>query len=107
MRSIHAIVFLSCVSFSAVAFSWAPATIERQPDGITLQLATGEPRIQVVSAAVVRVAFSKSYSFFEGTSIGRVAFCSAATAFASRLINSRAWNMRAHPFNSSCDEPRP
>jgi len=46
MRSIHAIVFLILASFPANAFSAAPATIERQPDGIALQLAAGELRIQ-------------------------------------------------------------
>jgi alpha-D-xyloside xylohydrolase len=81
MRSIHTIVLLTCVSFPAGAFSAVPATIERQPNGITLQLATGELRIQVVSAAVVRVAFSKSADFFQRTSVDRVADPLAATPF--------------------------
>lgn len=81
MRSIHAIVFLILASFPANAFSAAPATIERQPDGIALQLAAGELRIQVVSNAVVRVAFSKSPDFFQRISIDRVALPRAATSF--------------------------
>ncbi|MGP8225591.1 MAG: PA14 domain-containing protein, partial [Terracidiphilus sp.] len=81
MRSIHAIVLLIYVSISAVAFCAAPATVERQPDGITLQLAAGKLRIQVISAAVVRVAFSKSSNFFQRTSIDRVALPLAATPF--------------------------
>jgi alpha-D-xyloside xylohydrolase len=84
MRSIHAIVFLILASFPANAFSAAPATIERQPNGITLQLAMGELRIQVISAAVVRVAFSKSSGFFQRTSIERVALPPAATPFTVR-----------------------
>lgn len=81
MRSIHAIIFLICSGFPAVTFSAAPATLERQPNGIGLQLATGELRIQVVSAAVVRVAFSKSAGFFQRTSIDRVALPPGETPF--------------------------
>ena len=81
MRSIHAIVLLICVSFPASTFPATAATIERQPNGITLQLAAGELRIQVVSAAVVRVAFSKSSGFFQRTSIDRVELPPAATPF--------------------------
>src|SRR5208337_3525203 len=81
MRSIHAIIFLTCISFSAGAFQADAATIERQPNGITLQLAAGELRIQVVSAAVVHAAFSKSSGFFQRTSIDRVELPPAATPF--------------------------
>lgn len=81
MRSILAIVFLICAGFPGVMFSAAPAAIERQPNGITLQLSAGELRIQVVSAAVVRVAFSNSPVFFQRTSIDRVALSPADTPF--------------------------
>ena len=84
MRSIQAIFLLSSISFSTGALSAAPASVERQPDGITLQLAAGELRIQVVSDAVVRVAFSKSPDFFQRISIDRVTLPPAATPFTVR-----------------------
>ena len=52
-----------------------------QPNGMTLRLANGELRIEVISAAVVRVAFSKSSDFFQRTSIDRVAIPPGTTPF--------------------------
>ena len=43
--------------------------MERQPDGMTLHLGSGDLRIQVLSDTVVRVAFAKSADFFSRTSI--------------------------------------
>ena len=61
--------------------SAGPAPVERQPNGITLRLAAGELRIQVVSAGVVRVAFSNSPGFFQRTSIDRVAVPAGGARF--------------------------
>ncbi len=55
--------------------------MEQQSDGMTLRLATGELRIQVISACVVRVAFSNSPDFISRTSIDRVALPPGTTPF--------------------------
>jgi alpha-D-xyloside xylohydrolase len=55
--------------------------MERQPDGMTLRLASGELRIQVISGAIVRVAFSNFPGFFARTSIDRVTLSPSATPF--------------------------
>ena len=69
MRFTKAILFAASLSFSAQTLLAAPATMERQPDGITLHLDSGDLRIQVLSDAVVRVAFAHSPSFFTHASI--------------------------------------
>ena len=46
--------------------------MQREPDGMNLRLPTGELRIEVLSDAAVRVAFSASPDFFSRTSITRV-----------------------------------
>jgi alpha-D-xyloside xylohydrolase len=55
--------------------------MEQQPDGMTLRLAAGELRIQVISAAVVRVAFARSPDFFSRSSIDRAALPPGTTPF--------------------------
>ncbi|MGD0830852.1 MAG: TIM-barrel domain-containing protein [Terracidiphilus sp.] len=55
--------------------------MEQQPDGMALRLASGELRIQVISEATVRVAFSPSPDFFGRTSIDRVPPAAATPAF--------------------------
>jgi alpha-D-xyloside xylohydrolase len=57
----------ACVSFAA------PITMERQSDGMTLRLPSGELHLQVISAGIVRVELSDSAEFFSRTSIDRVA----------------------------------
>jgi len=69
MRFTKAILFAASLGFSAQTLLAAPATMERQPDGITLHLDSGDLRIQVLSDAVVRVAFAHSPSFFSRASI--------------------------------------
>ncbi len=46
--------------------------MERQTDGMSVQLPAGELRIQVISDSVVRVAFAKNPEFFNRVSIDRV-----------------------------------
>lgn len=72
---------VACLILPACAFTAAGTTMERQSDGMTVRLATGELRIQVVSCSIVRVAFSASPGFFSRVSIDRVPPPSAAAPF--------------------------
>ena len=84
MRHILAILTI-CLCAPALALPATNAPVmEREPDGMVLRLASGELRIQVVSDAVVRVAFSRSTKFFGRASIDRVALPPATTAFKIR-----------------------
>src|SRR5664280_1608407 len=47
----------------------APTRMDRQPDGLTLHLDSGDLRIQLLSDSVVRVAFAKSVAFFTRASL--------------------------------------
>jgi len=69
MFSAKALILAVCFSVSALALHAARATMERQPDGMTLHLGSGDLRIQVLSDTVVRVAFAKSADFFSRTSV--------------------------------------
>ena len=71
-----------CLSVPALALA-APAApkMEPEPDGMALHFASGELRIQVISDAVVRVAFSGSKSFFSRASIDRVALPPSTAPF--------------------------
>ncbi len=82
MRYFHSFIFLICLGLSAYASSAAPPTMEKQSDGMILRLATGELRIRVVSAGLVRVEFSSSPEFFSRASIDRVALPPGTTPFA-------------------------
>jgi alpha-D-xyloside xylohydrolase len=62
--------------------------MEQESDGMTLHLASGALRIQVISDTVVRVAFSASRNFFSRTSIDRVPLPPATTPF--KISESRA-----------------
>ena len=71
-----------CLSVPALGFAAAAApTIEREPDGMAVHMASGELRIQVLSDTVVRIEFSGSPSFFSRTSIDRVPLPPASTSF--------------------------
>jgi alpha-D-xyloside xylohydrolase len=72
MRSIQAFILLVCCVLPASASAAPRVTMERQSDGMTLHLASGELRIQVISGTVVRVAFSGSPRFFSRTTIDTV-----------------------------------
>lgn len=58
----------------------APA-LHKQADGITLGMASGELRIQVISDSIVRIAFSPSRAFLTRSSIDRVPLPPHATPF--------------------------
>ncbi len=73
MQYLLGLVLGICIGLPAYASAAGPPTMEKQSDGMTLRLATGERRIQVISATVVRVAFSGSPDFFSRSSIDRVA----------------------------------
>jgi alpha-D-xyloside xylohydrolase len=81
MRYLDSAVMAVCLSIPTLTFSATSATMEREPDGMALHLASGELRIQVVSDTVVRVAFSATPGFFSRTSIDRVALPPATTNF--------------------------
>ena len=81
MRYLYGFVFVICLGNSACASFATQITMERQPDGMTLRLASGELRLQVISACVVRVEFSNSPEFFGRTSIDRVALPPGTTSF--------------------------
>ena len=55
--------------------------MEREADGLTLQMAAGKLRIQIISESVVRVAFAPSAAFFSRASIDRVPLPAARTPF--------------------------
>ena len=75
MQFSRAFLFAACLGVFAQALHAAPATpapsmrMDRQPDGITLHLDSGELRIQILSDSVVRVAFARSADFFSRASI--------------------------------------
>jgi hypothetical protein len=48
------VVFAVCLAVSACTVHAAPATMDRQPDGIILHLEAGDLRVQVLSDTVVR-----------------------------------------------------
>jgi alpha-D-xyloside xylohydrolase len=75
------LVLAACLGLPEVAFPQAAATMEREPDGLAVQLASGELRIQVVSETAVRVAFSPSRDFFRRASILRVPLSPSETPF--------------------------
>ena len=81
MRYLYGLVFVICVGPSACASLAAPITMERQPDGMILRLPSGELRLQVISAGIVRVEISNSPEFFGRTSIDRVALPPGTTPF--------------------------
>lgn len=55
--------------------------MERQPDGMSVQLAAGELRIQLISDSVVRVEFSRNPDFFNRVSIDRAPLAGSAVRF--------------------------
>lgn len=71
----------TCLGFPPGALCAAPAPMERLSDGMTLHLATGDLRLQVVTGSVVRVAFSPSPGFFSRNSIDRVPLPSSTPSF--------------------------
>ena len=81
MRYLHGLVFVICVGPSACASLAAPITMERQPDGMILRLPSGELRLQVISAGIVRVEISNSQEFLGRASIDRVALPPGTTPF--------------------------
>ncbi len=56
-------------------------TLQRQADGMAVQVANGDLRIQVMSDTVLRVAFSPSPDFFTRASIDRVPLPTNVTPF--------------------------
>jgi len=76
------IAFIALLGLSARAFPAAPLVMERQADGMSVQLAAGELRIQVISDSVVRVEFSRSPEFFNRISIDRVPLAENEAPFA-------------------------
>ena len=82
MRLIHTLILTFFLSIPALSFSAnAATTMERQADGMVLHQANGDLRIQILSDAVVRVAFSRSPAFFTRTSIDRVPLAPCRVAF--------------------------
>ncbi len=79
MKNVYISVLAACLSISALASPTAAGTVQRESDGMILQLPSGELRIQVISDTVVRVAFSASPKFFSRQSIDRVPLTTAAT----------------------------
>ncbi|MGH9607573.1 MAG: TIM-barrel domain-containing protein [Terracidiphilus sp.] len=80
MRILCAPALAVSIAISAIASPPASPTMERQPGGMTVHLASGDLEIQSLSNSVVRVAFSASPSFFNRASIDRVPL-PADTAF--------------------------
>ena len=78
---IRVLVLAVCLGLPDFAFPQATATMKREPDGMTVRLASGELRIQVVSDTAVRVAFSPTRNFFSRASIIRVPLSPSATPF--------------------------
>ena len=64
-----AALLAGCLSLWAHALFAAPAKVDRQPDGVTLHLESGDLCIQVLSDTVFRVAFARSADFFNRASI--------------------------------------
>ena len=62
--------------------------MEREPDGMSLRLPTGELRIEVLGDVAVRVAFSASPDFFSRASIARVPLTPQNTPF--QITESKA-----------------
>jgi alpha-D-xyloside xylohydrolase len=81
MPSANAAIFLACLSVFTSVLHAAPPTLDRQPDGMTVHLDSGDLRIQVLSDTVVRVAFSKSSGFFSHASIDVVPHPSFTTGW--------------------------
>jgi len=69
MLSTKAAILAAVLSVAAHALYAAPTQIDRQPDGLTLHLDSGDLRIQILSDTVIRVAFAGSADFFNRTSI--------------------------------------
>lgn len=89
MRPIYPAILAICLCAPAFALPATDASVmEREPDGMTLKLASGELRIQVISDSVVRVAFSYSAKFFSRTTIDRVALPPATASF--KISQTRA-----------------
>ncbi len=64
------LALLFCLS--SFAQNAGAGTLHREADGISLQLPSGELRVQVLTDSIVRVAFSKQPDFFSRVSIDRV-----------------------------------
>jgi alpha-D-xyloside xylohydrolase len=87
MQKIGSTVLAISLSIPVFASSAVAAPMmEPEPDGMTLRLASGELRIQVVSDTVVRVAFSATPDFFSHISIARVPLPPASIPF--KISNS-------------------
>ena len=69
MSFTKAALFAVCMSLWAPVLFAAPARVDRQPDGVTLHLESGDLCIQVLSDTVFRVAFARSADFFNRASI--------------------------------------
>ena len=69
MSFTKAALFAVCMSLWAPVLFAAPARVDRQPDGVTLHLESGDLCIQVLSDTVFRVAFARSTDFFNRASI--------------------------------------
>ena len=79
-----ALSFSALTLHAAQATSAAPAApvkMDRQPDGLTLHIDSGDLRVQLLSDTVVRVAFARSADFFSRASIDVVPHDSMTTGW--------------------------
>jgi alpha-D-xyloside xylohydrolase len=81
MFSTKAPILAAFLGLSAVVLHAAPATMDRQADGLILHLGSGDLRIQVLSDTVVRVAFAKSADFFSRASIDVLAHAAVTSGW--------------------------
>lgn len=81
MRAIQIAVVALSLAIPALAAPAPKTTMQREPDGMTLHMASVDLRVQVISDDVVRVAASASPDFFSRLSIDRVALPPAAAEF--------------------------